>query len=58
MVRTLAALETLPAGRTLLQINERVPQFLLPRLEELGFTYRVREQDDAVVRIFIRRKGE
>lgn len=27
MVRTLAELEKLPAGRTLLQINERVPQF-------------------------------
>ncbi|HET8657061.1 MAG TPA: DUF2249 domain-containing protein [Longimicrobiaceae bacterium] len=56
MVRTLAALEELPAGKTLLQINERVPQFLLPKLEELGFVYEVREQNDALVRVFIRRR--
>jgi uncharacterized protein (DUF2249 family) len=37
MAHTLAVLETLPPGITLLQINERVPQFLLPRLAELGF---------------------
>lgn len=55
MVRTLAALEELPVGMTLLQINERVPQFLLPKLEGLGFSYRVQEQDDTVVRVFIRR---
>lgn len=53
MVRTLAALEELPVGKTLLQINERVPQFLLPKLEGLGFSYRVQEQDDTVVRVFI-----
>lgn len=58
MVRTLAALETLPAGRTLLQINERVPQFLLPRLEEMGFTYQIREQNDALIRVFIRRRDD
>jgi TusA-related sulfurtransferase len=55
MVRTLAALETLPAGATLLQLNERVPQFLLPKLAELGFSYEVREQNDSLVRVFIRR---
>jgi uncharacterized protein (DUF2249 family) len=56
MVRTLAALEALPEGATLLQINVRVPQFLLPRLEELGFSYAVREEDDNLVRVFIRRR--
>lgn len=54
MVRTLAALETLPRGKTLLQINERIPQFLLPRLEELGFDHEIREQAEGVVRVFIR----
>ena len=39
MVRTLAALETLAAGESLLQVNVRVPQFLLPQLEKRGFTY-------------------
>ena len=53
MVRTLAALEQLPTGSTLLQeLNVRVPRFLLPKLGELGFTYEVREQSDELVRIF------
>lgn len=54
MVRTLAALEELPPGGTLVQINVRVPQFLLPRLQERGFTYEVREQAPDLVRVFIR----
>ncbi|MBP8845969.1 MAG: DUF2249 domain-containing protein [Thermoanaerobaculia bacterium] len=54
MVRTLAALESLPPGATLVQLNERVPQFLLPRLEEHGFVYEIREQSPDLVRIFIR----
>jgi len=58
MVRTLEALERLPAGATLVQINVRVPQFLLPRLEERGFTYEVREQAPDLVRVFIRRKSD
>jgi uncharacterized protein (DUF2249 family) len=37
LVRTLAALETLPDGHTLIQLNERVPQLLLPMLAERGF---------------------
>ncbi|HET7275078.1 MAG TPA: DUF2249 domain-containing protein [Longimicrobiaceae bacterium] len=56
MVRTLAALEELPAGKTLLHINERIPQFLLPRLEELGFTYDIREQNSELYRVFIRHR--
>jgi len=55
MVRTLAALEELPPGGTLVQVNVRVPRFLLPRLEERGFTYEVREQAPDLVRVFIRR---
>ncbi len=57
MVRTLAALEQLPPGRTLLQINVRVPRFLLPRLEELGFTYEVAERGEELVHVRIRRAG-
>jgi uncharacterized protein (DUF2249 family) len=53
MVRTLAALETLPAGGTLVQINVRVPQFLLPQLEERGFRYEIREQRPDLVRVVI-----
>ena len=55
VVRTLAALEELPPGGTLVQLNVRVPQFLLPRLEERGFTYEIREQAPDLVRVFIRR---
>jgi uncharacterized protein (DUF2249 family) len=58
MVRTLAALEQLPAGATLVQINARVPQFLLPMLDERGFTYDIREQDNDVVRLFIHHRKD
>lgn len=58
MVRTLEALEELPRGGTLVQINARVPQFLLPRLEERGFTYDIREQDPDLVRVFITHRSE
>ncbi|HEX6587550.1 MAG TPA: DUF2249 domain-containing protein [Longimicrobiales bacterium] len=57
MMRTLAALESLPDGATLVQINVRVPRFLLPLLEERGFGYEVREQGADLVRLFIRRNG-
>ena len=53
--RTLEALETLPRGATLLQVNDRVPQFLLPLLHERGFTFAVDPSDDGVVRVRIRR---
>lgn len=55
MVRTLEALEELPPDGTLIQLNVRVPQFLLPQLEARGFTYEVRPQDDVLTRVFIRR---
>ncbi|HEX7091339.1 MAG TPA: DUF2249 domain-containing protein [Longimicrobiales bacterium] len=58
MVRTLEALEHLPAGATLVQINVRVPRLLLPRLEERGFTYEIREQSPDLVRVFIRRSAD
>ena len=53
MLRTLAALETLPDGHTLVQVNVRVPQFLLPILETRGFAFEVDESqtDRVLVRI-------
>jgi uncharacterized protein (DUF2249 family) len=45
MERTLAALDELPEGRELLQINDRVPAFLLPLLDERGYRYRVARDD-------------
>ena len=53
MVRTLAALKTMPPAKTLLQINSRVPQLLLPKLHQRGFVYEIHEQPE-VVRVFIR----
>jgi uncharacterized protein (DUF2249 family) len=58
MVRTLTALESLPRGETLVQINVREPRFLLPQLEERGFVYEVREQSEDLVRVFIRHAEE
>ena len=54
MTRTLAALETLPEGHELMQINVRVPQLLLPMLAERGYACAVDESqaDRVVVRIW------
>lgn len=54
MMRTLAALDTLPAGRTLVQINARVPRFLLPVLAERGFTWEVDDSREGRVLVRIR----
>lgn len=53
MTRTLAALDSLEPGHTLVQVNERVPQFLLPVLAERGFAYEIDESrsDRVLVRI-------
>jgi hypothetical protein len=56
MVRTLEALASMPRGKTLVQVNVRVPQFLLPKLEQRGFSYEIREQSADLVRVFIRHK--
>lgn len=55
MVHTLEALERLPEGGTLVQINVRVPRFLLPELEARGFTYHIDEQGENLIRVFVRR---
>ena len=49
MLRTLGALESLAQGHALVQVNSRVPQFLLPLLVERGFTYEMQTQDDRVL---------
>jgi hypothetical protein len=53
LVRTLAALESLPDGHQLIQINARVPQFLLPMLSERGFACEVDSSDVDQVRVRI-----
>jgi len=49
MERTLAALEELPAGAVLLHVNDRVPAFLLPELDDRGFTYTIDRDDRGVL---------
>jgi TusA-related sulfurtransferase len=56
MRRTLAALETLPPGATLVQVNVRAPQFLLPILAERGFDYEIDESREDRVLVHIRRR--
>jgi uncharacterized protein (DUF2249 family) len=56
MVRTLEALEGLPEGHVLVQVNVRVPRFLLPVLDERGFAYTVEEEGPDMVQVHIRRQ--
>lgn len=53
LLRTLAALETIPSGHQLVQINARVPQLLLPMLGERGFACEVDESHSDHVRVRI-----
>lgn len=56
MVRTLEALETLAEGHVLVQVNVRVPRFLLPVLKERGYFYEVQETAPDMVQVHIRRQ--
>lgn len=58
MVRTLAALESLPLDATLVQINVRVPQFLLPILAERGFAAEIDDTQPDRVLVRIRRSSQ
>lgn len=54
---TLEALEGLPDGARLIQVNERVPVFLLPHLDELGFEYSIGEDDRGTIVTITRARG-
>lgn len=62
MMRTLEFLEKYPEpqdGKLGLEIwNVRVPAFLLPELEELGYTYDVDDEENGTVRVKIYRNSE
>lgn len=58
MLQTLAALERLPSGHPLWQINDRVPHFLLPILADRGFVWDIDESAGDHVIVRIRRWGE
>jgi len=56
MELTLSVLEKLPSGVSLVQVNERVPQFLLPILLERGFRYEIKQLEaEGAVRVEIAR---
>lgn len=55
LAHTLHAVASLPEGGVLVQVNVRVPQFLLPKLAERGCTHEVREVASDRVHVFIRR---
>lgn len=57
LTRTLAALQELPPGRQLVQVNVRVPIFLLPMLAERGFAYALEESHPDYVLLRISRPG-
>jgi tRNA 2-thiouridine synthesizing protein A len=57
MMRTLAALEELDDGQTLIIINDRRPMFLFEQLDELGYLYLTEQQDDGSYRVTISRKA-
>lgn len=52
MLRTLTALDTLPPGHVLVQVNSRVPDFLFPVLAERGFAWQV--DDSRIDRVLVR----
>jgi uncharacterized protein (DUF2249 family) len=56
LVRTLAALDSLPAGHTLIHVNVRVPQLLLPMLVERGYAFEVDESRAGEVLVRISRR--
>ena len=55
LAHTLNAAQELAPGQSLVQLNARVPHFLLPRLTEQGFTYHVREVSPERVHVVVRR---
>lgn len=56
MVTILGELEKLPADEGLYVLHQRVPQYLLPQLQERGFTLSIKEAGRGEVYLFIYRK--
>ena len=53
MHRILESLKTLPGDKALFVVHKRIPVYLLPELEEQGFSYRIKEIGDAEVHLLI-----
>ncbi|QCS42820.1 DUF2249 domain-containing protein [Natrinema versiforme] len=52
--QTLERLVELPDETVLIQRNDRVPQFLYPKLEDRGYAYETAELEDEVVTVIWR----
>lgn len=52
----LEALASLPAEKALFVYHKRIPVFLLPELEQQGFSYRIKEISDGEVQLLIFKK--
>ncbi|WP_254530251.1 DUF2249 domain-containing protein [Natrinema gelatinilyticum] len=52
--RTLETLADLPAETVLIQRNDRLPQFLFPKLDDRGYLYESVERDEEVVTVIWR----
>lgn len=57
MMRTLAALEELEKGQSLVIINDRRPMFLFEQLDDLGYTYLTEQQKDGSYKVTISLKA-
>jgi tRNA 2-thiouridine synthesizing protein A len=57
MIRTLAVLEDLDRGQTLVIINDRRPMFLFEQLDERGYLYLTEQQEDGSYKVTISRKA-
>ncbi len=55
MMRTLAQLEKMASGETLVIINDRVPVFLIEELNQLGYTYETEEWENGAAKVTIRK---
>jgi len=49
LAETLETLPDLPDSTVLVQVNDRAPQHLYPKLDDRGYDYATVEADDAVV---------
>ena len=58
MVRTLTELARLPEGGALVQLNVRVPELLLPKLTQRGFSYQIHEVAPGLVKVLIYRTAK
>ena len=54
LANTLERLAELPEETVLVQRNDRVPQFLFPKLEDRGYVHETLERDDEVVTVIWR----